>query len=593
MKTDKSVWRIVLVIALIAAFGYATQAAKIDPESCTGIVGNEQLSVRSVIPYMGSRGPGDQIGTTAYDYQANGPFGQRIVVDDYDQAHIDWMWQDYPGLSQRYCAWNARFSDGIYYGEIQASNSWSGYVQLDVTQDANPDDQRTAVMYHYDPGTGYWGWADIDQGNCYGAWPNNPVSPQVSDQIWPYAAVASNNNIIMMVHGQPVPGDNHIHAYLTTDMGNSWSSIFSVDSCGSISQFVRASRNSGSHKVVMCYNKYISNALSEQRDNNVWYLLSTDDGVTWGSPVNVTNYQPYPTDSVRAYTDVNAVFDANDDLHIAWTGGLIDASGFYNASKIFHWDEVSTTITKVNSPSTYYSEPGGWWIATASSATPGGWRLPADQPQLIVDRVTNDLYCLWHGNDDYNDGSAAGYFNGEFYGSVSYDNGATWSNYVNLTNTRSPGAGPGACDDEDYGTACPYLVNDTIFITYIEDKDAGGVPQGEGMVTENPVRCWLVHKSEFVGIEEQKPVNVQTVLTLAPNPSVDGAYIAYTIATPGHIHLELFNAAGRCVRTLDSGYRNAGVHSVQIHTRDLSNGSYFIILETPANRYSENLIVIH
>jgi hypothetical protein len=593
MNTHKTVWSIVLMIALITAFGYATQAAKIDPEPCKGIVGNEPLPAGFVIPLIDNRGPGDQIGTTAYDYQANGPFGQRLIVDDYGQAHIDWMWQDYPGQTTRYCAWNARFSDGSYYGETQASNTWSGYVQLDVTRDVNPDDQRTVIAYHYNPGSGYWGWIDIDQGNCYGAWPNNPVSPLMNDQIWPYIAVASNNNIIMLVHGQPVPGDNHIHGYVSTDMGAHWTSFFSVDSCAAISQFVRASRNAGSHKVVICYDKFISDAISGQRDNNVWYVLSTDDGVTWGSPVNVTNYQPYPTDSVRAYTDVNAVFDVNDDLHIAWTGAKMDASNFYSASKIFHWDEVSTTITKVNSPSTYYSEPGGWWISTASSPSPGGWRMPADQPQLIVDPSNNDLYCMWHGNDDYNDGSLGGYFNGEFYGSVSYDNGASWSNYKDLTNTRSPGAPAGSCDDEDYATVCPYLVNDTVFIGYIEDKDAGGVPQTEGIVTENPVRCWLVHKSEFVGIEEQKPGNVQTVLTLAPNPSATYAQVEYTVAVPGDIQLAMFDATGRSVCILDCGYRNAGVHFVPINTRDLSNGSYFIILETPAGRFTENLIVIH
>ncbi|MBN2620950.1 T9SS type A sorting domain-containing protein [candidate division WOR-3 bacterium] len=591
MNTHKTVWSIILMVALIAAFGYATQAAKADLEPCRGIVGNEQLSCRSVIPYIGGRGPGDQVGTTAYDYQANGAYGQRILVDDYAQAHIDWMWQDYPGQNQRYCAWNARFTDGSYYGEAQGSPSWSGYVQLDITQDANPDDQRTAIAYHFDPGSGYYSWVDIDQGNCYGSWPNNPVSPQVADRIWPYVAVASNNNIILETHGQPVPGDNHIYAYLTTDQGSSWSSIFSVDSCAAISQFTRASRNAGSQKVVMCWTMFITDTIaSGQLDNNVWYMLSTDNGVNWTSPTNLTNYQP--SDSVRAYTDVNAVFDANDDLHIAWTGRRV-TDNYYEASKIFHWDEISSNITVVNSPSTYYSEPGGWWIETATGGDYGGWRLPADHPQLIVDPSNNDLLCMWLGNDDYTDASAGGYVNGEFYGSTSHDNGASWSNYVNLTNTHSPGAGAGACDDEDYGTACPYVANDSVFITYVEDKDAGGIPQTEGVLTENPVRCWLVHKSYFEGVEEQNATSVNAVLSLAPNPAAAGSSIEYTIGTPGNIQLELFDAAGRSVRILDSGYQNAGVHSVPINTRDLSNGSYFVVLETPSGRYAENLIVIH
>jgi len=591
MNAQKTVCTIGLLLALITSLGFSTGAKKAETAPCTGIVGNEQLLVHSIIPYLGSRGPGDQIGTTAYDYQANGPFGQRILVDDYDQAHIDWMWQDYPGQSQRYCAWNARFSDGSYYGETQASNSWSGYVQLDVTQDADPDNQKTAVVYHFDPGSGYYGWVDIDGGNLWGTWPNNPVSPQIADHIWPYAAFASNNNIVMVAHGYPVPGDNHIYAYLTTDNGSNWSSIFSVDSCAAISQFVRASRNSGSQKVVICWTMFITDTVaSGQLDNNIWYILSTDNGVNWSAPTNITDYQP--SDSVRGYTDVNAIFDANDDLHIAWTGRRV-TDNYYEASKVFHWDEVSGNINVINSPSTYYTDPGGWWIETATGGDYGGWRLPADQPQLIVDRATNDLYCMWHGNDDYNDASSGGFINSELYGSASFDGGATWSNYENLTNTHSPGGSPGACDDEDYGTACPYLVNDTVFITYIEDKDAGGVPQSEGTVTENPVRCWLVHKSAFVGIEEQEVNSIKTVLTLAPNPSVNGSSVEYTMATSGPVQLELFDAGGRRVFTVDSGYRTAGSYSIPIKTSNLSNGSYFVVLETPAGRYTENLVVIH
>jgi hypothetical protein len=329
---------------------------------------------------------------------------------------------------------------------------------------------------------------------------------------------------------------------------------------------------------------------SGQLDNNVWYILSTDNGVTWGSPTNITNYQP--SDSVRAYTDVNAVFDANDDLHIAWTGRRV-TDNYYEASKLFHWDEVSGNINVINSPSTYYSDPGGWWIETGTGGDYGGWRLPADQPQLIVDLVNNDLYCMWHGNDDYNDASSGGFVNSELFGAASYDGGATWTDHVNLTNTHSPGGAPGSCDDEDYGTACPYLVNDTVFITYIEDKDAGGVPQSEGTVTENPVRCWMVHKSAFVGIEEIDADDVKTTMALTPNPSVHAATISYTLATQGIVRLDLVDAIGRQVQTIDSGYRNAGVYSVQVQTSELSNGSYFVVLETPGGRFTENLIVIH
>ncbi|HEC77507.1 MAG TPA: hypothetical protein ENI34_00005, partial [candidate division WOR-3 bacterium] len=368
-----------VIITLLITAGVAVTPRKASLEPCARIVGDEPITHTSVTPYLGGRGPGDQIGTTAYEYQANGSFGQRIMVDDYGQAHINWMWQDYPGQTMRYCAWNARFTDGSYYGETQACPSYTGYVQLDVTRDANPDNQRTVIVYHEFGAPNYLSWLDIDGGNVWGTWPNNPTTINQNYYVWPYVCAASNGNIVMAT------GDYNadaLHLFVTTDEGASWTAITDIDSCACLSQFLRASHNSD--KVVFVYTSFITDSIAGgQLDNDVYYMLSTDGGATWGSRINITNYQP--SDTVRAYCNVNAIFDDSDNLHIVWAGRKVDAGGYYEASKIFHWDEVSGNITVVNSPSTYYSEPGGWWIATATSPSPGAWRMPADQPQLVCD----------------------------------------------------------------------------------------------------------------------------------------------------------------------------------------------------------------
>ena len=589
MIQQRHMCKAIVMVALVAGICFATSVQIANPDPCIGIIGDEQVNTRTGISYLGSRGPGDQIGTTWYDYQANGGYGQRILVDDNGQAHIDWMKMD-ASQTSRYCAWNFLYTDGSYYGETQASNSWSGYVQLDISQETTPDDQVTAVAYHFNPGAGYYSYVDLDGGQGWGAWPNNPTSPEDADHLWPYVGVTSNRNLILASHGYPVPGSNMIYLDVSADTGATWSGVFSVDSCATISEFIRTSRNPGSGKAVLCWTKFITDSVaSGQFDNDIWYLLSTDNGVTWGSPVNLTSYQP--SDTVRAYNNVNAIFDNNDNLHLVWTGRKV-TDNYYISSKIYHWDEVSGNITIVNSPSTYYSDPGGWWIAATGGGDYGGWRLPADQPQLIVD-ANDDLYCLWCGNDDYNDYAADGYVNGEFYGAVSHDNGATWTDYTNLTNTRSPGAGPGACDDEDYMTACPKVVNDSIFVTYVEDKDAGAWPQTEGVLTENPVRCWVFHK-DLVGIEEHNNnVPVTTSLSLYPNPSMRNSVMNYTIVHAGEVSVGLFDAAGRLIRVLDHGYRVAGVHTLEINTGDLANGTYFVILDTPVEKVSRSLVIMH
>ncbi|MGB3340873.1 MAG: T9SS type A sorting domain-containing protein [bacterium] len=479
-------------IIICMTFIFANNARKASHEPLLKLRGDESIKCKKVevtYPYVLNHGREEVIiGTTAYDYQAHGGFGQRITLDSYLQAHINWMYMDM-GQTTRFCAWNARRSDSSYCGQTQASPSWSGYVQLDVTRDADPDNQRTVIAYHYNPGSGYYSWIDIDGGNLWGIGINNPRTPGVPDHIWPYVAVANNGNIVLAT------GDynaNMLHLYMTTDEGDSWTSVADFDSCANLSQFVRSSINAGSDKVVFVWTQFIQDSIaSGQLDNNVWYMLSEDGGFSWGQRVNITDYQP--SDSVRAFCCVNAVFDLDDNLHISWAGRKV-TDNYYDASKIFHWDEVNNTITVVSSPSTYYSEPGGWWINVSGYGDYGAWRMPADQPQLTVDILNGNLLCLWGGNDDYTDYSAGGYVNGEIFGALSTDGGLTWTPYSNLTNTRSPGANPGECMDEDYFTVYPRFYLGGMFFhgvyTYVLDKDAGGWPQTEGVLTDNPVYCY-------------------------------------------------------------------------------------------------------
>jgi hypothetical protein len=183
--------------------------------------------------------------------------------------------------------------------------------------------------------------------------------------------------------------------------------------------------------------------------------------------------------------------------------------------------------------------------------------------------------------------------NGEFYGARSDDNGVTWTLYTNLTNTRTPGAGAGACDDEDYMTACPRVVNDSIFVSYVEDKDAGGFAQSEGSLTDNPVRCW-VFPVNLPGVNEQENAGMgMTTLSLAPNPASHVTTLSYTVAASGNVEITLFDATGRTVKQLDNGYRAAGVYNLNISTENLANGTYFVIVDAPDQNASSTLVVVH
>jgi len=537
-----------------------------------------------------SSSPGVQIGITTYVPRENGSFGQRLRLDDNGNIHVTWMWCGgaYPGT--RYCAWNFRFFDGSWYGETQGSPSVSGYVQLDVVRDANPDNQVSAIAYHYDPGAGYFGWVDTDAGQGWGLWPNNMVTPAVNNHIWPRLAWTENGNIIMPTGDYDV--DIH-HLYVSTDLGASWTHVNQWDSCRTLSHFARTSHNS--NKVVFAHTRFITDTIGAgQLNNDVWLMLSIDGGFTWGPHINITDYQPYPTDSVRAYCDVNAIFDNNGNLHVAWAGRKVTDT-YHDASKIWHWDDASNQITAVNSPSIYYSNPGGWWIEPDSGGDYGG-RLPADQPQLVVDETTGDLYCLWHGNDDYFDHSSRGYINMELYGSKSTDGGLTWSDYKNLTNTRTPNQPPGWCDSEDFMTANPFTMNDSIYVTFIEDKDPGPDTTWPTIIT-HPVRCWVFHKDLISGAREAESVESvysKPMLEVFPNPFIKQTDIICMMQDSRcriqDFSLKIFDATGQLVKDLSHSMLGALRPTVITWQGDEPSGVYFIELVTEDRLFSEKIV---
>jgi hypothetical protein len=449
-------------------------------------------------------------------------------------------------------------------------------VQIDVTRDANPDNQRSVIAYHYQSQS----WIDIDAGNLWGYWPNDPKTPGIVDYIWPRICVANNNNILMGSRGY---SSDTFCLILSTDMGNTWAIMAEIDSC--YFYFIRSSHNPGSPKVVFTW----------IRSEDVWYMYSTDYGVTWSEPVNITNYQLYPLDSVRAYCDVNAVFDVDDSIHIAWTGRKLDTT-YHCASKVFHWDEVNDTITIVNNNS---ESPGGWWTWPWPQGY-GAWRLPSDEPQLITGTETGYLYCLWHGQTDTTDTSAAGWPNGDpLFGAYSTDNGVMWSQWVNLTNTHSSGAPAGECEDEDYMTANPFIVNDSVFITFIEDKDAGSYG---GTITVNPVYCWVFHKSlvEY-GLEEKsslKPEYNMPMLEVSPNPFSKKTDIRYQIAdnSYGYARMVIYDATGRFVKdfSLPTAYSlvptSMSWDGTDNFGYEIPVGVYFIQLNAGNHFVSEKII---
>jgi hypothetical protein len=118
--------------------------------------------------------------------------------------------------------------------------------------------------------------------------------------------------------------------------------------------------------------------------------------------------------------------------------------------------------------------------------------------------------------------------------------GVTWSPYVNLTNTRSPGAGSGFCLSEDHMTASPYTFHDSIFVSYMVDRDAGHYSCW-GELTSNPIYCWAFNTNTITTGVREKSVDK------APSGYSGPTIIRGSLVLPRNVKYQVFDILGRKV----------------------------------------------
>ncbi|HET9235294.1 MAG TPA: FlgD immunoglobulin-like domain containing protein, partial [Candidatus Eisenbacteria bacterium] len=99
------------------------------------------------------------------------------------------------------------------------------------------------------------------------------------------------------------------------------------------------------------------------------------------------------------------------------------------------------------------------------------------------------------------------------------------------------------------------------------------------------------------GIEPGLDVPMTALFQNAPNPFSASTRIAYNLATPGEVRLEVFNLSGMRVRTLLEGYRPEGAHEASWDGHDdasrrMPSGIYIVRLRTPSADVSRRMLLV-
>ena len=274
----------------------------------------------------------DTVGWTQYDMQSNGSSGNRIALDGAGGVHFTWMKSNaFP--SHRGAAYNYRSASGDWLGEIFIAEGGAGYPQL-----ALATDNRAIVLYHRTPVGAESLFAAIDVAPGFGLFdyyrPTNRL--EQIPFIWPYVATDRQNRIHIIATNSAFPGEHQPFMYSRSeDGGSTWVAPRGVDTIQCLSSIITASRVSD--KVAIVYTHPTDS--SNQWMNDLYYIQSSN-GLDWDfdhGKINFTNYENDP-DSLYAYTDIDAVYDYNDNLHFIWTAQRVTGNNVYYPTYMFHAD---------------------------------------------------------------------------------------------------------------------------------------------------------------------------------------------------------------------------------------------------------------
>ncbi|MES2765564.1 MAG: T9SS type A sorting domain-containing protein [Bacteroidota bacterium] len=78
-----------------------------------------------------------------------------------------------------------------------------------------------------------------------------------------------------------------------------------------------------------------------------------------------------------------------------------------------------------------------------------------------------------------------------------------------------------------------------------------------------------------------------------PTPTGNAVEFSYWLSSSQNVKLELYDALGKNIASIDSGIRHPGDHTFKYDASNLPSGAYILLLTTPYGVYSQSVIVQH
>ncbi|UCD63325.1 MAG: hypothetical protein JSW34_11330 [Candidatus Zixiibacteriota bacterium] len=520
--------------------------------------------------------PGVPIGYTWYDWQHNCSMGRMVETGPHSEGagpaivHFGWMYLPQPYLEARSYAYNAYVSAASSFTGVTILHEpfmdYSGYVNVDVTPNnralvgghlssiLGPQDYQTQI--HWDACSAcadFWFFARIpdsvasyDRERGEAMWPKFflqygtdtvlHVVAKVRDQ---YEQWLEAITYFRKVSPKTVPsGDWDYPPYVIDSLPNYSHDIAGVRDGDRVALVWTANLPYQEPFCDTCSGAsvYIDELIG-QMDNDLYYQMSNNQGLSWQPRVNLTQV-PIGAAGYKPYCDLSVLFDSNDYLHVVWNAvpwpadtciddgrGCFTEDFYPDKCRIFHWSEnvpvFRTVCDHTYIPSAICGPPA--WAATVA--------------KMGLAQCDNKLYTIWTQFNDvrngiYDDcaewgfksGKYTGAANGDIWVAISEDWGLTWDYQRNLTDTRTPHCDPNygiECESDYWPSITRYgrqvetgeywsaaqVVDPSegasptdwyLDVMYVNDRDAGGVVVSEGSWTYNQLKWFRLQCVEPV-----------------------------------------------------------------------------------------------
>jgi hypothetical protein len=507
--------------------------------------------------------------------QSAGAMGNKIAVDQFGGIHAVWM-KGIGGIRPRYVYYNFRSEVDSSWthnpdGTAISGVNGTGYVTLDLLAGG-----ETIAAYHSADAIPAHPIVGIDAFRGFGIFNEYNVNPSVGsiiphiarNVIIPHIARNVDSGRLHMITTSP-DGAFALQYTYSADDGVTWSDYIWVDTADIMGYIIVASPVSDKTAILYCKQDIT------ERFYDVFFSESVD-GISWDFryPINITQFTS--NDSLSAWTDIDAVYDYYDNIHIVYQAALIQGGDIsLNNTQLRHWSENSGHSVITTGPDSGCARVAGC--------------LCVAYPNLGVNS-DNYLFAVWS-EMDFNNVSAGGYSIGELYFSYSWDQGELWYPKMNITNSPTPNCPPGYCDSDVWVSLAEKVDDFTLHILYIDDNDAGDAGYGQGIWTINAV---LYHQMHLLSLDDpgaELPAGFK-LLRAYPNPFNASTTIEFALAEPGDAELTIYDITGSKVETIRRPGLEPGRHSVVWDAKEVASGVYFARMEVGEDSRSIKMVLL-